>query len=231
MEGAIFKASWPAGPDVLVLPERDGSTSARDLVIQALSATMLLADRQLPQAVVLASGPWNLKARELRAIAETMAEKGVTLVGLCSRDPLTRVAAAAIGLNTSTPLPEREVPVETEAIPPSLTVHQGMVRSGDHLESKGSLLILGDVNPGGRVTARGHVMVWGRLRGIAHAGCLGDSSMRIVALQLCPLQLRIANVVARGPEELPSAGLAEQAVLVDGAIRLEAAAPVWPLLT
>ena len=79
MEGAIFKASWPAGPDVLVLPERDGSTSARDLVIQALSATMLLADRQLPQAVVLASGPWNLKARELRAIAETMAEKGVTL--------------------------------------------------------------------------------------------------------------------------------------------------------
>ncbi|MEY3964182.1 MAG: putative septum site-determining protein MinC, partial [Cyanobacteriota bacterium] len=68
-----------------------------------------------------------------------------------------------------------------------------------------------------------------RLRGSAHAGCRGDAQARIVALQLRPLQLRIADAVARGPDEAPPAGLAEQAVLSDGAIRLEAASPVWPL--
>jgi septum site-determining protein MinC len=108
-------------------------------------------------------------------------------------------------------------------------VHQGTVRSGDHLEAEGSLLVLGDVNPGARISAVGHVLVWGRLRGMAHAGCQGDRRARIVALQLRPLQLRIADAVARGPEELPPAGLAEQAVLLDGEIQLEAAPPAWPL--
>ena len=67
------------------------------------------------------------------------------------------------------------------------------------------------------------------LRGTAHAGFKGDRNARIVALQLRPLELRIANAVARGPQERPPAGLAEQALLVEGMIRLEAAIPVWPL--
>ncbi len=57
---------------------------------------------------------------------------------------------------------------------------------------EGSLLVLGDVNPGARVSAGGDVRVWGRLRGVAHAGSGGDQRARIVALQLRPLQLRIA---------------------------------------
>jgi septum site-determining protein MinC len=50
-----------------------------------------------------------------------------------------------------------------------------------------------------------------------------------MALQLRPLQLRIAAAVARGPEELPPAGQAEEARLVDGAIRIDPATPSWPL--
>jgi septum site-determining protein MinC len=108
-------------------------------------------------------------------------------------------------------------------------VHQGTLRAGDHLEVAGSLLVLGDVNPGARVSAGGDVRVWGRLRGAAHAGNRGDRSARIVALQLRPLQLRIADAVARGPEDLPPAGLAEQASLENGMIRLTPADPLWPL--
>jgi septum site-determining protein MinC len=110
-----------------------------------------------------------------------------------------------------------------------LTLHQGTLRAGDHLNVEGSLLVLGDVNPGARVSAGGHVLVWGRLRGSAHAGCRGDSGASIVALQLRPLQLRIAAAVARGPDELPPAGLAEQALLINGAIQLRPAPPIWPL--
>jgi len=89
--------------------------------------------------------------------------------------------------------------------------HQGTVRSGEYLESPGDLLILGDVNPGAKVSAEGNIMIWGRLLGIAHAGSKGNSKATISALQLRPVQLRIAKKVARGPKEKPQLGLAEQA--------------------
>ena len=108
-------------------------------------------------------------------------------------------------------------------------LHRGTVRSGDHIEAAGSLLVLGDVNPGARLSAGGHVLVWGRLRGVAHAGCNGDQGARIVAMGLQPLQLRIADVIARGPQEAPPPGLAEQASLSAGAIRIDPANPSWPL--
>tara|TARA_Y100001968_G_C19171582_1_gene625924 strand:+ start:101 stop:760 length:660 start_codon:yes stop_codon:yes gene_type:complete len=89
--------------------------------------------------------------------------------------------------------------------------HQGTVRSGEYIESPGDLLILGDVNPGAIVSAKGNIIIWGRLLGIAHAGIKGDSKATISALQLRPVQLRISNKIARGPEEKPQLGLAEQA--------------------
>ncbi len=89
--------------------------------------------------------------------------------------------------------------------------HQGTVRSGEYLESLGDLLILGDVNPGAKVSAVGNIIIWGRLLGIAHAGCKGDFKATISALQLRPVQLRIAKKVARGPKEKPQLGIAELA--------------------
>tara|TARA_B100000965_G_C19398133_1_gene672114 strand:+ start:198 stop:845 length:648 start_codon:yes stop_codon:yes gene_type:complete len=89
--------------------------------------------------------------------------------------------------------------------------HQGTVRSGQYLNSSNNLLILGDVNPGAIVSAAGNVIIWGRLLGIAHAGCKGNSEATISALQLRPVQLRIANKIARGPKEKPQIIFAEQA--------------------
>ena len=89
--------------------------------------------------------------------------------------------------------------------------HQGTVRSGEYLNFPGDLLILGDVNPGAIVSAEKNIIIWGRLLGIAHAGSNGNSKATISALQLRPVQLRIANKVARGPKEKPQLGLAEQA--------------------
>jgi septum site-determining protein MinC len=135
------------------------------------------------------------------------------------------VAAASLGLEID-PGPPQPIAAPAPAVVASdLLVHRGTLRSGDHLQAEGSVLLLGDVNPGARISAAGNVLVWGRLRGIAHAGIAGDRGARIVALQLRPLQLRIADMVARGPEGLPPPGLAEQALLVDGEIRIDPAAP------
>lgn len=196
----------------------------------------LLADGRLQQnlpaagALRLISGSWLIGVQELQSIAQALAKADLELVELVSAEPRTRVAAAALGLAWQVPACDAPAPASANGgMATGLRIHQGTLRSGDHLESEGSLLVLGDVNPGARITAAGHVLVWGTLRGVAHAGSQGDTGARITALQLRPLQLRIADAVARGPEELPVSGFAEQAELIDGLIAINPASPQWPL--
>lgn len=165
---------------------------------------------------------------ELREIQALLAAAGQPLGRVLASHPLALVAAAALGLDTDLQQEAAEA-LAPPAAADGLTIHRGTLRSGDHLEVSGSLLVLGDVNPGARVSAQGDVRVWGRLRGVAHAGQSGDPNARIVALQLRPLQLRIADAVARGPEDQPPPGFCEQALLRNGAIAIEPAEPQWPL--
>lgn len=215
---------------------REGLDQPRPLAqIEAWLADVqhLTALAQAP-AVHLLAGGWLIGMQELSGIATALATHGLTLQAVVSSEPRTRVAAASLGLSWSGTHPTLAAAgpsgeASASAGPAPLRIHQGTLRSGDHLEAEGSLLVLGDVNPGARVSATGHVLVWGTLRGVAHAGCSGDSSARISALQLRPLQLRIASAVARGPEDLPVPGVAEQAELIDGVIAINPAAPQWPL--
>lgn len=66
---------------------------------------------------------------------------------------------------------------------------------------EGNIVIVGDVNPGAEVIASGNVIVFGALKGMAHAGALGDNSAVIIALELRPIQLRIGKVINRPPAE------------------------------
>lgn len=75
------------------------------------------------------------------------------------------------------------------------------VRSGQKIQFEGNLLIIGDVNPGAEVIASGDIVVLGKLRGIAHAGADGNSSAQIFALQLNPVQIRIADIFTRDSEK------------------------------
>ena len=81
--------------------------------------------------------------------------------------------------------------------------HEGTVRSGERIFSKGNLCIIGDVNPGAIVSAKNNIYVWGKLLGIAFAGKGGNKSASIASLYLNPLQLRIADVIAIGPKDKP----------------------------
>ena len=78
----------------------------------------------------------------------------------------------------------------------------------------GVLVVIGDVNPGAELVASGDIVVFGALRGVAHAGAQGDRGARVIALELNPTQLRIATAIAggetspkpRGPEHASIAG-------------------------
>lgn len=76
--------------------------------------------------------------------------------------------------------------------------YKGTLRSGQVLESEGSVVILGDVNPGAKVIAVGNVIVLGSLKGTACAGITGNERSFIAALEMEPTQLRIGNVLGRG---------------------------------
>ena len=77
--------------------------------------------------------------------------------------------------------------------------HARTVRSGQLIRHQGHVTIVGDVNAGGEVIAGGSVVIWGRVRGIVHAGALGDRTSIICALELKPTQLRIADLIALEP--------------------------------
>lgn len=73
--------------------------------------------------------------------------------------------------------------------------HRGSLRSGQRMETEGSLVILGDVNSGAEVIASDNIVVLGALRGLAHAGAKGNKQAMISAGILDTVQIRIANVI------------------------------------
>lgn len=75
--------------------------------------------------------------------------------------------------------------------------YKGNMRSGQVFESDSSLIVLGDVNPGAMVVARGNVVVLGSLKGSVHAGCGGNENCFVAALDMNPMQIRIGDVIAR----------------------------------
>ena len=98
--------------------------------------------------------------------------------------------------------PEDEETLAYKAEPeklPTLYIKK-TVRSGQSIASDGNLVIVGDVNPGGEIIAKGDITVWGILSGIAHAGSEGNHQARIRALKMNAIQLRIADIFARRPD-------------------------------
>ncbi len=77
----------------------------------------------------------------------------------------------------------------------------GRVRSGQKINARKHLLLLGDVNPGGEVVAGGDIIILGNLRGIAWAGQSGNEDSIILAFDFRPTQVQIAGYVAAGTSE------------------------------
>ncbi|MCL2874600.1 MAG: septum site-determining protein MinC [Defluviitaleaceae bacterium] len=79
--------------------------------------------------------------------------------------------------------------------------YNGNLRSGQAIRYSGSVVIVGDVNPGSEVSAEGNIIILGSAKGKLHAGCFGDENCYVTALRLFPAQLRIADVITHIPKE------------------------------
>ena len=146
-----------------------------------------------------------LNVNDLVSLRDKLSERGISLWAVISESPKTEQTAQLLGLATriSKPRPEesRKFAVEDLGEETALFLDRTL-RSGTRIEFAGHVVVLGDVNPGAEILAEGNVIVWGRLRGMVHAGSKGNREAVICALDFSPMQLRIAEEAsaAMGPQ-------------------------------
>lgn len=131
-----------------------------------------------------------LSPAQLDSLEEVLSSKNIRIndVVLNSKKP-----------STTTRLPEQSVQHEkSDTLMISKTV-----RSGQRLTYPGNIMLIGDVHAGGEVIAQENVIVWGTIKGIVHAGSKGNKNAVIIALQLAPTQLRIADYIACASDQPP----------------------------
>lgn len=177
--------------------------------------------------VALMTADRLLDGRQLKAIADALSEVQLHLKRVYTSRRQTAVAAAAAGycVEQQAPTPALNQSSSVLLKPLSEPLYLQMtVRSGVEIRHSGTVVVLGDLNPGGTVLADGDILVWGRLRGVAHAGAAGNSKCLIMALQMEPTQLRIADFVARAPTTMPAQFYPEIAYVTPEGIRITKAA-------
>lgn len=211
---------------LLLPPAQEKSFTATDWqdLCQQLKLRLSSGDRFLqPNTTVhLIARDRLLDSRQLQEIDELLQNAQLHMKRIYTQRRQTAVAAATSGYSV-----EQKVKLEhltdTDGTGKALDTPlylQVTVRSGVEIRHPGSVIVLGDVNPGGSVIAAGDIFVWGRLRGVAHAGCEGNEACRIMALHMQPTQLRIAGHVARAPEKPPAMYAPEVAYVSRDGIRI-----------
>ena len=172
--------------------------------------------------VALDVGARQLARSEIEEARVLLAHHGVDLWAVVSTSLVTETAAQEMGLviDVGPSHPSRPEAMTEEGEVPSVDglVVQRTLRSGQSLRHPGHVVVIGDVNPGAEIVAGGNIVVWGRVRGLVHAGALGDDGAVICALDLVPTQLRIAGHIARSPEERRREPVPEMVAVREGQV-------------
>jgi septum site-determining protein MinC len=179
------------GPMETVLDEMEAQLSSK--------ASFFLGGR-----AALRVGERPLSSEQLQAIGSLLELTGMSLWAIEAEHPTTLVAAQELGLETNIKpaQPPAATQVEQRAAGEGSAglIVQQTLRSGQAIRHAGHICVIGDANPGSEIVAGGNIIVWGKLRGIAHAGAMGDDDAIICALQLMPSQIRIGTHIARPPD-------------------------------
>ncbi len=152
---------------------------------------------------------------DLTALRDLLERHEMELWAVLGVDEATQRLVRAHGIRTR--LPGTATPAAETGTPETIFARRTL-RSGQRLNTPGDVTLLGDVNPGAEVIAGGNIVIWGRARGVLHAGALGDETTVVCALDLNPAQLRIAGVISRAPEQRRRRTQPEVARIEDGVI-------------
>ncbi len=163
----------------------------------------------------------QLTVVQLEALRSLLEEHELLLDAVLGGNAATQKLARSHGLRTRLPLSSTATRTSAETAGDAL-LEQRTLRSGQSIHFPGHVTLIGDVNPGAEIIAGGNLVIWGRARGVIHAGALGNTSAIVCALDLNPAQLRIAALITRPPEEQGRrTSHPEVARIQDGAIIVE----------
>ena len=166
-----------------------------------------------------------LDTRQISEIKTILEQIGLTLHLIITRRRQTAVAASSAGYSvqqeifTGITTPDEETNSHQDLAEPLYL--KTTIRSGVEICHPSTVIILGDVNPGANILAGGDIFIWGNLKGIAHAGYMGNRQSLIMALKLEATQLRIADLVATVPDNAPD--IAEVAYIGEEGIKIHGA--------
>jgi len=170
--------------------------------------------------VALQMSDRTLNAAELGGLRDELSEREIALTAILTTSEQTRIAGADLGLALEVPRPNIVQDSELEPIRPDLEGDEAVLihrtlRSGHRIRHPGHVVVIGDVNPGAEIVAGGNVVVWGRIRGVVHAGATGNTNAVVCALDLAPTQLRIGSQISTSPDR-KGKPRPEMAMLRDG---------------
>jgi septum site-determining protein MinC len=141
-------------------------------------------------------GSQVLKVNDLVDLRDRLSERNVTLWAVIGESPTTEHTSQLLGLATRISKPRPEEQKHDVVTDDTALFINKTLRSGKRIEYPGHVVVMGDVNAGAEIIADGNVIVWGRVRGMIHAGAKGNRSATICALDLSATQLRIASEVS-----------------------------------
>lgn len=147
-------------------------------------------------------GSQVIKVNEMVHLRDRLSERNVSLWAVISESGVTEHTAQLLGLATrvSKPRPEEQQSLDAGPISQETALYVNRtVRSGTRVEFPGSVVVLGDVNPGAELVVQGSVIIWGRLRGAVHAGSGGDADAVVCSLEIAPMKLQIADHIWERP--------------------------------
>jgi septum site-determining protein MinC len=146
----------------------------------------------------------DIGAAAMGKLRDKFSDRGLSLWAVLSQSEATQRTAQTLGFATRIHEAEPDEMRDegsTDVAGGEATLIKRTLRSGFNLSFPGHVTVIGDVNPGAQIIAAGDVVIWGRLRGMVHAGAEGDESAVVCAMDLSPTQLRIAEHIAIPPEE------------------------------
>ena len=210
-EDVVFKGS-KGGLELVINQTADFSVILEQLKDKLKSAAHFFAGST---GVKVLSGAKTLTDEERGQIITLLADYGLAL----HEQPNAEfMPDEQFSDGTDSPLADIPVEYRQETEGGQTLIVSRMLRSGQKIVFDGSVIIMGDVNPGAEVIAGGNINVQGTCRGLAHAGVKGDQKATITADRLVAGQLRIAGLIARAPDNQDEPTYRETARIAGGVV-------------
>ena len=187
MKNRIVIKSSKAGMTVILDPECAFEELITELATKFKESARFWGNAQM---ALLLQGRTLTAAQEMQIVNTITENSGIEVLCLLDQD-LERVERCEKALNQKL----MELSERTGQF------YRGTLKRGDTLESEASIVIIGDVEHGARVTAKGNVIILGELKGTVTAGAAGNDQAVILAFSMSPLQLRIGNHTSRFNEK------------------------------